>query len=69
MTVVDRWDRVNDKNRLEIVEHKLEDYEKSIYRNNGLTVNEIIEYNKLVLEHKELIDRLGYATLKYKKEE
>jgi len=65
MTVVDRWDRVNDKNRLEIVEHKLEEYEKSIYRNNGLTVNEIIEYNKLVLEHTELIDRLGYSTVKY----
>jgi len=65
MTVVDRWDRVNDKNRLEIVEHKLEDYEKSIYGHGGLTVNEIIEYNKLVLEHKELIDRLGYSTVKY----
>jgi len=69
MTVVERWDRINDKNRLEIVEHKLEDYEKRIFVKSGLTVNEIIEYNKLVSEHKELIDRLGYATLKYKKEE
>lgn len=66
MTIVDRWEKINDKNRLEIVENKLDDYEKRIEKNDGLTVNEIIQYNKLVSEHKELIDRLGYATLRYK---
>ena len=66
MTFVDRWDRINDKNRLEIVENKLEGYDKKINENAGLTINEIIQYNKLVLEHKEIIDRLGYATLRYK---
>lgn len=67
MTIVDRWEKINDKNRLEIVENKLDDYEKRIEKNDGLTVNEIIQYNKLVSEHKELIDRLGYSTLKHKK--
>ena len=66
MTFVDRWDRINDKNRLEIVENKLEGYDKKINEKAGLTINEIIQYNKLVLEHKEIIDRLGYATLRYK---
>jgi len=69
MTVVDRWDKINDKNRLEIVENKLDGYEKRINENDGLTANEIIQYNKLVIEHKELVDRLGYATLKHEGKE
>ena len=60
------WDENIMLHRLEDVQFRLEELEIKI-NVDKLTEDEIKEYNNLIEEHRELVDKLGFATMRYQK--
>ena len=59
----EKWEKLHNIRRLEVVENVLETLEKN-EKDRGLTREETFRYNNLVKEHKLLIDKTGFARCK-----